>query len=151
MTWEYLGKPFDSEFPINHYGFIYCIDYEAENGTIYEYIGKKSFWKQKTLLPLKGYKRKRKSLIESNWRTYIGSCKDTKGMIPVSKRILHFCDSKRDLSYQEDKYIHLNWNNETLNLNENIAGRHFKDRLYKREGEWIKWYEKEVDNLVQER
>jgi len=48
-------------------GFVYRVT-EIDTGKIY--IGLKKYYFKKTLPPLKGYKRKRKSLIESDWKTY---------------------------------------------------------------------------------
>jgi hypothetical protein len=142
MNWIYKSENWNPVFPINSYGFIYRILFEDGEGNIYNYYGKKSFWKTKTLQPLKGYKRKRKSMVESDWRTYTGSCKEAEGMIPIEKEILKLCESKRDLTYHEEEIL---FKEEVLfdkyNLNANIGGRHFKDRLGKREGEWVKWYD----------
>ena len=143
MKWQYNGIDYEPQFPINSYGFIYVIYFEDGDGNVYSYYGKKSFWKQKTLAPLKGKTRKRRSMVESDWRTYTGSCKETKGLIPISKEILDMANSKRDLTYKEEALLH---REEVLfsdaNLNANIAGRHYQGNLNVKQGEWIKWYDR---------
>ena len=77
MDWIYQGLKFNPDEPFTYekygkewYGFVYVITNRALNK---KYIGKKFFWSKKTLPPLKGKKRKRRSIIESNWRDYYGS------------------------------------------------------------------------------
>lgn len=141
--WEYKGEKFNPDFPINHYGFIYKIVYDNDM----VYLGKKSFWKTKTLQPLKGYKRKRRSMVESDWRTYKGSTKEIPDDVNlIYKEILMFADSKVHLTYLETKT--LLENKVPLNdkfYNKNVLGK-FYDNVDRRVGEWIKWYEKGIDS-----
>jgi hypothetical protein len=144
MDWYYKSEVFNPNEPINHYGFIYKIIFEDGEGKLYSYYGKKSLYRKKTMPPLKGYKRKRVSMIESNWRLYTGSTDASKNMIPISKEILMFADSKNHLSYSEAKVL---FDNEVLFsddcLNANIMGKYF-DNVNRRAGEWIKWYDKMI-------
>ena len=143
MTWQYKGEDFNPEFPIEAEGFVYRIFFKDGDGVIHTYYGKKSFWKTKTLQPLKGYKRKRKSLVESDWRTYLGSCKDTKGYIPIKKEILRLANDKYGTTYWENYYLFIK---DTLfdprNLNQQIGGKFYRDNIDIRRGEWTKWYDK---------
>lgn len=139
---EYDTVPFDEQFPFNHYGFIYELEFK-HNGEYYYYLGKKSFWSLKTLPPLKGQKKKRRSMVESNWKTYKGSSKEIpKDAELVGRYILDFADSKVHLTYLEVKHM---FERDVLlseyYYNKNILGK-FYDNVARRAGEWIKWYEK---------
>ena len=141
--WYYKGEIYNPDFPVNYYGFIYLLEYD--NGM--KYIGKKSFWKTKTLPPLKGKKRKRRSMVESDWRTYTGSSKE----IPTDVKLLHrdilvMANGKQHLSYMEENFLHradVPLSEEYFN--KNIAGRYF-DNVDRKVGEWIKYYEKELND-----
>ena len=69
--WHYNGKEYD-ETPEEYQGFVYMIT-ELDTGK--KYIGKKFFWKPKTLPITKTRKRRVKTRVESDWRTYFGSSK----------------------------------------------------------------------------
>jgi len=149
VNWYYNSEVFDPTEPVNHYGFIYKIVFEDGDGNLFSYYGKKSLWKKKTLQPLKGYKRKRVSMVESDWRTYTGSTDASKDMIPVAKNILMFADSKNHLSFLESKVLFENdvlFNERCLNAN--IMGKYY-DNVDRRAGEWIKWYDKEIECMKQ--
>ena len=87
-------------------GFVYLIT-NKENGR--KYVGKKFLWRTLKLPPLKGTKRKRKVVKESDWKKYWGSSNDLKADIEkngydnFTREILHFCTSKTELSYMELK------------------------------------------------
>jgi|TARA_R110000822_G_scaffold262721_1_gene387063 hypothetical protein len=102
--WYYNNEPFEG--PIDDWiGFVYCITNKVTNK---KYIGKKFFWSKKTLPPLKGQKRKRRSVIESDWKKYFGSNKE---LIEESKdsvdnyhrEILKLCKKRADCAYYEMK------------------------------------------------
>lgn len=108
MTWYYENKIYDpAEEELKEYvGFVYLI---TEKSTGMKYVGKKLFHRKKTLPPLKGQKRKRRSLVESDWKTYCGSSENVKqalkenGLDSFHREILHLCESKGDCSYLEAK------------------------------------------------
>ena len=109
MEWIYNGRKFEppKDFsPDTYYGFVYQI---TNRGTDKKYIGKKFFWKKKTLPPLKGKKRKRRSLVESDWRDYYGSSANLNedvqemGKDVFHREILYLGKAKGDLAYMEAK------------------------------------------------
>ena len=75
-----------------------------------KYIGKKFFWKPKILPPLKGKKRKRRSIVESDWKKYYGSNAELQDLVEQSgpdnfnREILKLCKTKGECSYYEMKY-----------------------------------------------
>ena len=92
------------------------LNIEEFNSFVYEitnklngrkYIGKKKFWFKKTLKPLKGMKRKRKSLVESDWKSYYGSSKELQADVlkyggeNFRRLILYHCVKAWDASYKE--------------------------------------------------
>jgi len=117
MDWIYEGRTYcpPKDFtPKDYYGFVYVITNRALNK---KYIGKKFFWSKKTLPPLKGKKRKRRSIIESNWRDYYGSSAnlmedvETQGKDMFHREIIYLGKGKGDLAYMEAK---LQFENEVL-------------------------------------
>jgi hypothetical protein len=121
MDWIYQGLTFNPDEPFTYerygkewYGFVYVITNRALNK---KYIGKKFFWSKKTLPPLKGKKRKRRSIIESNWRDYYGSSAnlmedvETQGKDMFHREIIYLGKGKGDLAYMEAK---LQFENEVL-------------------------------------
>ena len=109
MTWHYKGKEWQppEEFnPKDAYGFVYMITNRATNR---KYIGKKFFWNQKTLPITKTRKRRKRTLVESDWREYYGSNKhlnedvNKQGEDFFYREILHFCKTKGECSYMEAK------------------------------------------------
>lgn len=103
--WIYNGAPF-TETPEQYQGFVYEIT-ELDTGK--KYIGKKNFWKPKTLPITKSRKRRVKTRVESDWRSYFGSSKEVlvlveqKGEINYKREILRFCETKGEMSYYEAK------------------------------------------------
>ena len=100
---RWKGKVTQEEIE-NNEGFVYIIKNEL---TGMFYIGKKSFWSNRTLPPLKGKNQKRHVRKESDWRAYWGSSNWLKediekyGLENFSKQILHVCKSKFQTSYEE--------------------------------------------------
>ena len=90
----------------NYQGFVYVI-YNSE--TKKYYIGKKFFWSKRTRPPLKGKKNKRHYVIESDWRTYWGSCNNLLNDIKLlgedkfTRHILNCYRNKWDCAYYELK------------------------------------------------
>lgn len=105
MTWLYENKEYD-ETPEEYQGFVYCIT-ELDTGK--KYIGKKFFWKPKTLPVTKTRKRRVKTRVESDWRKYYGSSKEvqelveSKGANNYKREILKLCKTKGECSYWEAK------------------------------------------------
>lgn len=107
MSWVYKDVPFESEdIPEGAVGFVYRITNKT-TGT--RYIGQKRFFKTIIRPPLKGQKRKRRSIVESDWKTYFSSSDVLKQQLAESsldnfkKEILAICYSKGMLSYTEAK------------------------------------------------
>jgi len=112
-NWIYQGLTFNPDEPFTYerygkewYGFVYCITNRA---TAKKYIGKKFFWKTKTLPITKTRKRRKHTLIESNWRYYWGSNKhlleeiEKNGEDAYYREILHLCKTKGECAYMETK------------------------------------------------
>lgn len=105
MTWSYEGNPFEHA-PDDSYGFVYEIE-EVSTGK--RYIGKKFFWKKKILPVTKSRKRRKHTLVESDWRTYHGSSALLKENVLLNgediynRVILRLCKTKGEMSYFEAK------------------------------------------------
>ena len=108
-VWLYEGKPYDPEFeeiPPEYAGFVYRIT-DTETGE--KYIGQKRFRRTKTLPITKTRKRRKKTLVESDWRVYYSSSTIIKQAVTEGlsdrylREILQFGYSKGDLSYLETK------------------------------------------------
>ena len=105
MKWTYRGQEV-SEIPEGIEGFVYIITNTTNNR---KYIGKKLAKFKKTRPPLKGRKNKRREKVESDWRDYWGSSdhllEDVQklGEDKFTREILHYCESKGELSYLEAK------------------------------------------------
>ena len=101
--WYYNNEQFDST-PEDFQGFVYLIT-ELDTGK--KYIGKKNFWKPKILPVTKKRKRRVRTRVESDWRTYTGSSEkvnlliESKGLDVFKKEILHLCKTKGEMSYHE--------------------------------------------------
>lgn len=107
--WLYQGTVFQppKDFSADDwYGFVYCITNRATNK---KYIGKKFFWSKKTLPITKTRKRRKRLLVESDWRDYFGSNKHlqeevaTAGQDIYYREILHLCKTKGECAYLEAK------------------------------------------------
>jgi len=85
-------------------GFVYLITDLTNNK---KYVGKKNLWSTRRLAPLKGYKRKRVKITQSDWQNYYGSSEEVKLLVENSGRdrfkreILRLCTSKGECSYYE--------------------------------------------------
>lgn len=131
-TWTYNGQLITEieDMPENTYGFIYEV-FHRPSGK--KYLGKKVLHFNRTLPPLKGMKRKRKVVKESDWRTYFGSHVEIKQLIKEEKqneferRILQFVPTKKLLTYFECKYLFIN---EVLEhdeyINDNILAKFYR-------------------------
>ena len=98
MSWRYNEKEF-IEAPKGIEGFVYLITNTTNNR---KYIGKKSFWSRR-----KQKKTGRRKTIESDWKTYYGSCDELKedvkllGRDKFVREILYLCPHKKSMSYYE--------------------------------------------------
>ena len=117
MDWIYNDETFvppDDFSPEVMYGFIYQITNTVNDK---KYIGKKFFWKKKTLPITKSRKRKKRLLVESDWRTYCGYSKHLVeaiaeiGVDKFHREILYIGTMKGELAYMEAK---LQFENEVL-------------------------------------
>jgi hypothetical protein len=103
--WYYNDKEFN-DIPEEYQGFVYEIE-ELDTGK--KYIGKKNFWKPKTLPANSKRKRRVRTQVESDWREYYGSSKEvqllveSKGTSNYKRRILRLCKTKGEMSYYEAK------------------------------------------------
>jgi len=71
--WLYEGKPFAPEYDDldpDWVGFVYLI---TDSVTGEMYVGQKRFHRQKTLPVTKTRKRRKKTLVESDWKNYWSS------------------------------------------------------------------------------
>lgn len=106
MTWFYNGEPFTSEMVEDNIGFVYCIT-DTRNGL--KYIGKKGLISKRKMPPLKGKKRRRIKIIETDWQSYYGSSETVKALVEeygretFHREILRLCKSKGQMSYYEAK------------------------------------------------
>lgn len=104
--WYYKGKEFVSEDIGDHVGFVYILE-NTTNGM--KYVGKKLFKSTRKLPPLKGKKRRRTKVVETDWQTYYGSSEETMALVEehggdiFKREILHLCHTKGELSYMELK------------------------------------------------
>lgn len=126
--WYYKDKPVD-ELPEGTVGFVYLITNLTNNR---KYIGKKLASFRKTKPPLKGRKNKRRSTVESDWRTYYGSSDelnadvDKLGTDNFKREILFYCTSKSQLSYVEARE---QFNHKVLESDEYYNG-HIRVRVH---------------------
>ena len=92
--------------PEEYQGFVYQI---TELDTNKKYIGKKNFWKPKTLPITKTRKRRVRTRIESDWKQYYGSSNEVcrlveeRGTEKFKREILKLCKTKGEMSYHEAK------------------------------------------------
>jgi hypothetical protein len=105
MVWLYENKPLLTP-PPNSHSFIYLITNLKDNK---KYIGKKCFYSF-TSAKVEGKIRRKKSIKESNWKNYFGSCvplkEDVKrlGVDNFKREILHICYNKAQATYYEAHY-----------------------------------------------
>ena len=103
--WYYKNMLFE-ETPENYQGFVYEI---TELRTGKKYIGKKNFWKPKTLPKNSKRKRRIRTRVESDWRSYFGSSGvliekvNEYGEKGFTRVILKLCKTKGEMSYYEAK------------------------------------------------
>lgn len=118
------------DMPEDTFGYVYLTSHIP---TGKKYIGKKVLYFNRTLPPLKGYKRKRKVTKESDWKTYYGSHPYIKDIVSnglqeeLEREILMYCNTKKLLTYWENYYLFTN--NVLIDddyFNDNIEGRYYR-------------------------
>lgn len=93
-------------FSESAYGFIYLITNTVDAKM---YVGKKQMKSIMKRPPLKGKVNKRRSIVDTDWRTYTSSCNELNNdIVRLGKdkfvfEILRFCESKSELAYFEAK------------------------------------------------
>jgi hypothetical protein len=102
-SWENVPEDVSTWF-----GFVYRIErINAKEGEKKYYWGCKMFFRNITRPPLKGKKRKRKDVKESDWKDYYGSSENLKAdVIKYGKHnfrriIIKLCSCKWQLKYEE--------------------------------------------------
>ena len=136
MSWFYKGKKVESieDMPKGVFGFVYVVTHVISGK---KYIGKKALFHNRTLPPLKGQKRKRKVVKESDWKTYFGSEPNLKKLVTESQNTLDFTReiitfgyNKKHLTYLETKELFIREVLENDNyFNANILGKFFRKDL----------------------
>jgi len=103
MSWTFESQPIDETILDDYVGFVYCITNLIDNK---KYIGKKLLKFRRTKV-VKG--KKKKILVESDWKKYWGSNKnliadvEKLGEDKFAREILKFCKSKGECNYYESK------------------------------------------------
>ena len=102
--WIYNDTLIDSDIIDDYVGFVYII---TNMNNDRRYIGKKLLKRTKTK-QVKG--KKKRSLVESDWKTYYGSNKELQedviqmGASNFKREILRFCKTKGECNYFDAKY-----------------------------------------------
>jgi hypothetical protein len=138
--WIFEGAPYDPPSeqmdPKVLLGFVYIIDNIA---TGKKYVGKKLFFSSKTK-QVKGKKKKTK--VESDWRTYYGSSKEVVaevekyGEANFVRTILHLCVTKAECNYWE--------------LYEQIVRKAILDPTYHNAQVWVRVNRNHLGRLIRE-
>jgi len=118
--WQYHGRALTT-IPDGQLGFVYTITNLINNKF---YIGKKLFYFQKRV-KVTGKKRCKKTLVESDWKTYYGSSNDLQrdvekyGKDNFKREIFAVYPTKWDMSYNELRLqlLHDVMNPETFTYN----------------------------------
>ena len=103
--WTFNNEEYNNT-PEEYQGFVYQITELDSNN---KYIGKKNFWKPKTLPITKSRKRRVRTRTESDWREYYGSSDEvrrlveSRGQDKFKREIIKLCKTKGDMSYYEAK------------------------------------------------
>ena len=149
-TWIYQGNPIAciESMPEGTYGFVYKVTH-IPTGKMY--IGKKVLYFErnvklgkKELEILKEERKqqgmrgpiptKKKTITESDWKTYYGSQKEILELVKkgnqedFKREILQYIPDKKQLTYYECKYLFINEVLETRNnyINDNILGKFYR-------------------------
>lgn len=133
MQWENVPEKIEDWF-----GFVYRITCLANNK---KYIGKKQFWSNQKRPPLKGKKRGRRVIKESDWKEYYGSSNDLKedlkkyGKDSFKREILELTTCKWESAYlelmwqlKENAILREDYYNGIINLRIGKMPIHLKER-----------------------
>jgi hypothetical protein len=131
--WLYENKEIE-DIPEGYFGFVYLIT-NIKTGR--KYIGKKQFNSYRSK-KIKGKTRKKRFVLESDWKDYWGSCEELKEDIKIlgedsfKREILKLCKTRGDLTYSEvefqikkDVLTALDSEGRRLYYNSNIMSRWF--------------------------
>jgi hypothetical protein len=139
MNWMYNDVEYTDKHDDTLYGFIYCVYFESGDGKVFKYYGKKKWFSEtkrhfgkKELAKVTDNRLKTYEYIirDNDWRTYTGSCKDTRGYIPIYKEIICFTRTQREHTYLEVKVMsQRSALEDELCLNANILNRFYKGKL----------------------
>ena len=132
----------DDMIPEGAVGFVYVMNYLANDGQMYSYIGKKNlfsrrkkkFGKKKLAAMTDKRAKKYEIVIKPDYENYFSSNAELKQAYQdgrlIYRTILKICFSKAELTYQETKF---QFKHEVLEkdeyLNGNILGRFYKGKI----------------------
>jgi hypothetical protein len=132
----------DDMIPEKAVGFVYVMNYLADDGQMYSYIGKKNFFsrrkkkfgKKKLAAMTDKRAKKYEIVIKPDYKNYFSSNAELKQAYKdgrlIYRTILKICFSKAELTYQETKF---QFKHEVLErdeyLNGNILGRFYKGKI----------------------
>ena len=132
----------DDMIPEKAVGFVYVMNYLANDGQMYSYIGKKNFFsrrkkkfgKKKLAAMTDKRAKKYEIVIKPDYKNYFSSNAELKQAYKdgrlIYRTILKICFSKAELTYQETKF---QFKHEVLErdeyLNGNILGRFYKGKI----------------------
>jgi len=141
MTWYWAGQSFsvgDAEALVASgvVGFVYQIT-NLKDGR--KYIGQKKFLSRRSKKPLKGKKRRRITVVDSDWQDYWGSNKELQKDIEIlgkenfSRVILYLAPSKAMMNYVElyHQVVTHSLLEPTRYYNEYVGGRISRKQLEK--------------------
>lgn len=115
-TWTHKNEPVES-IPEGYVGFIYCITNLLDGR---RYLGKKKATNTKTTYKMVTQKngiKKRKKIkteVESDWKSYVGSNTELQGDVEkhglenFKREILYYCKTLGEMSYRETYEIFVN-------------------------------------------
>ena len=132
--WRTTAEPSKSDTP---YGFIYVIE---NINTGKKYVGKKQILTARKTRKA-GRKNRVSKVVETDWKTYTGSCRELNGEIEQNGKdvfdfnIIKWCDSKWEMSYYEakeqferDVIFRSDYYNGILNLRIPKAPKHLQEK-----------------------
>jgi len=149
-SWTFQGRLITdiSDMPKGTYGFIYEVRHKP---TDTRYIGKKVLYFERNkrlgkraLQALREERKakgiggrvplKQKVITESDWKDYYGSHKEILKLVKegspmdFERRILHYVQNKKQLTYFECKYLFINevLEQDDVYINDNVLGKFYR-------------------------